>query len=326
MSAAADQADRFKAGTLPKDPAAETRVVGEPKPRVLSVDEVLAASMVNALRTDPAGKGPCTTGHYKLDQITGGLKPTFSWLIGADTSWGKSSFLIMIADENLRANRRVLIVSSEDSEELYGDRLMVRRSRVNALRYRDRKLTPDEMGAVTATAARAESVPVYVDAKGWKLEKLAPHIRTIIREERIDVVAFDYIQEFESEKRYQDERIKFKSMARIMRNLGKEAKITTLIFSQLTLSDDTKQPTRANIRECKDIAHGSEVILIGYEPGSDIVDKTTREVTAKAGDKVIYVDKVKNGPKRLRVVMPWNEECACFETQRLESREERYGD
>jgi hypothetical protein len=55
-----------------------------------------------------------------------------------------------------------------------------------------------------------------------------------------------------------------------MRHVAKDAKIAALIFSQLTLSETTTIPTRANIRECKNMANGSEVILIGFETKKQI--------------------------------------------------------
>lgn len=323
MSAAADQADRLKAGTLSADPRAETKVVAPPVPRILTVQEMMDASIVNAMRKD--ARGNCTTGNYKLDRITGGLRPGYSWLIGADTSWGKSSFVILIADENIKRGKRVLIVSSEDTEELYGDRLVVRRARVDALRYRDRMLTADEWKIVTEVQAKGEPVPAFCDARQWPVEDLIPHLRKVIREERIDVIVFDYIQEFRTKKMFREERLKYKHIAASCRHLGKDEKISSILCSQLTLADDTKMPTHLNIRECKDIANASEVILIGYEPGSDIpipakpaTDKSPERPaeTIPAGSKVIYVDKVKNGPRKRKLAMGWDDVSACFETEK----------
>lgn len=285
----------------------------EPRaPRVLTVREILEVSMLNAMSRD--ARAICTTGNYKLDRITGGIRPGFSWLVGADTSWGKSSWLVSIADENIRLGRRVLIVSSEDTEDVYGDRLMVRRARVDALRYRDRRLTRDEMAAVTNTAEKAEAVPVFCDARRWPIEDLAPHLTRIIRDERIDVVAFDYIQEFRSKRRWQDERVKFREIASVCRHIAKDAKVAGILFSQLTLDDRSKIPTRLNIRECRDIANASEVIIIGFEPDTDVKNKEGVTII-EAGAKAIYVDKVKNGPRGAKLELPWDKTSACFEIE-----------
>ena len=312
MTAVADQADRNRAGTLAADPTAETRTVEARVPRVLTVDAILNASAVRALTQKPRG-AYCSTGHYKLDRITGGLRPGFTWLVGADTSWGKSALLLAIADVNLKARRRVLIVSSEDTEDVYGDRLMVRRSRVNAMRYRDGELWTEEKDKVAAVLERAEDVPVYVDARRWPIEDLAPHLTKIIREERIDVIAYDYIQEFRTKRKFQDERVKFREIASVCRHIAKDAKIAGMLFSQLTLDEKTVIPNRRNIRECRDIANAAEVIIIGFEPEKEITDQRTGN-KINAGTKCVFIDKVKNGPRGGKLAMDWDEESACFNT------------
>ena len=301
-------------GDLPKDPRAETKTQSAKVPRVLTVLDILSSSSVRALATRERNLN-CTTGHYKLDQITGGLRGGFTWLVGADTSWGKSSWLIAMADDNIRAGKRVMIVSSEDTEEVYGDRLMVRRAQVNAMSYRDQKLTLEEREAVARVVCSAEEVPVYVDARRWPIEDLAPHLTKLIREESIDVIAFDYIQEFRSKRRHQDERVKFREIASVCRHIAKDSKIAGVLFSQLTMDDKTKIPNRHNIRECRDIANASEVILIGFEPDSDLTDKENRLI-AKAGQKCVFVDKVTNGPRGKKMPLQWNENSACFTTVR----------
>lgn len=306
-----DEADMQKAGNLPPDPRTGTRVVAAKVPRVLSVQQLLTGSRERAfMRRDEASI--MTTGHYRLDDITGGIRKGFSWLFGADTSFGKSTWLISVADENIKRGKKVLIVSSEDPEEIYADRLMVRRARVDAKRFRDRKLEGDEMQRVLDVEQSAEPIPVYMDASRWPVEELEKHLEKIITEQAIDVVAFDYIQEFKSSKRWQDERVKFREIASVLRHVGKKLKVASILFSQLTLDADTKIPTRRNIRECRDIANASEVILIGFEPDTDIKDKAGATVV-DAGTKCVLVDKVKNGPRGGKVPLDWNKDYACFD-------------
>jgi replicative DNA helicase len=314
----ADEADRHRDGTLPRDPREGTKPVAVRVPQILSEAEVLAASRVRAisLKVDES----CTTGHYRLDWITGGIKPGYTWLFGADTSFGKSSWLVSVYDEN---EKRVLICSAEDTEEMYGDRLMVRRARVNALRLRDKRLTDQEKQRIIDVENAARPRPAFLNAKGWHIEDLAgreylrgdnkkpgPLVQAI-REHKIDVCAFDYLQEFSSARNHQDERVKFREIAKVMRYVTKNERIAGIIFSQLTLDAETKVPTRKNIRECKDVANASEVILIGFEPEKDVTRKNG-SVMITAGTKTVLVDKVKNGPKGAKVPLSWSKEHACF--------------
>ena len=229
-----------------------------------------------------------------------------------------TSWLIAIADENiLRRKKRVLIVSTEDSEQRFGGRFMVRRSKVNAKRFRNRCLSRDEMIAVTAVEAKGEPEPAYVDVRQRYVEDLCPLLVQVIDDEGIDLIAFDYLQEFDTKRRYQDERIKFKDIAKQLRAVGRAARrpIPSIILSQLTLGEKTGIPTRANIRECKDVGNAADAIMIGFEPAQDITDKTGA-VVVEAETKCIYIDKCKDGERKAKIAMKWNAECACFETVR----------
>jgi len=311
-----DENDELKAGTIHKDPKANaTAVAGKDVPRVLTVPQILQASATRA--EESKGHKHCTTGNDYIDDITGGLQAGDTWLMGADTSWGKSSWAILVTHLNIKLNKRVLIVTSEDDEALYGDRLMCLRGDLDAKRYRNGRLTKDEWAIVRHTIAAAEPVPVYVDARPHKLEKLVEHLDKIIKQQAIDLVIFDYLQEFQSSGRHQDERVKYKELGGIMRRVVKTNKKCGIILSQLTMTEQTKIPTRRNIRETRDVCNAAETILIGFIPTEHIYktdakgDKTD-EIQFHAGERVFLIDKCKKGPRGRMIVMPWDDRTASF--------------
>jgi replicative DNA helicase len=345
-----DLNDQARSGSLPGSPRAATRPMNakaeeaeENRPlRVFSVKDLLADSVARA-QSPLDLTGICPTGHYLLDDYTAGMRPGFTWVIAADTSVGKSSFIISVADETIKAGKRVLIVSSEDAENIYGDRLMARRSRVNADSIRKRKCTQEEKDAMLDVERRAEDVPVFCHALGRKkkIELLEKELDVIIAREKINAIMFDYLQEFESTQRHQDERVKFKHIASRMRGIIKRHRITGAILSQMTISAETKVPTKANIRECKDVANGAEVIVIIFKPEEDIKGpspgKDERgydlkpEIKFKKGVRYALIDKNKDGPAGKKVALQWNEHSACFDTvkdpevERLAKQEEEFG-
>lgn len=321
-----DEADRLRDGKADRDPTTGTKIVADHVPVVRTVKDMLDGAVLRALSREKTIS--LTTGHYRLDRLTGGFRPGFTWLFGADTSWGKSSFLISACDENMPAET-CLIVSSEDAESIYSDRLIVRRSRVagtglrvRAINLRDKRLEPEEQQALLDVAQRAEKKPLFVAAngeeddggrhsRGWPLEELLPHLSKIVKENGVRLIAFDYLQEFQTKQRFQDERLKFKAMAGMMRRFIRQHRICGIVFSQLTLTAETKIPTRHNIRECRDVANGSDVILLGFEPEVDVKDREGR-VVVLAGKKCIHVDKVKNGPRGGKLEHDWDPHGACF--------------
>lgn len=343
-----DLNDKLIAGTLPADtkhgatPMNNRAKEADEKapPRVYSVKELLEDAAQRAT-TPKVDDGSCTTGHYELDEITGGFVPGFVWVFGADTSWGKSSLFISAADENIQRGKRVLIVSAEDPPSLYGDRLLARRAQVNASRLRKRQLDTDEVKRVRETKDKAEDVPVYIQAGNRSIEQLSKEITAIMRLEGIHMVVFDYLQEFRSAKKHQDERTRFKHTSAVMRDLIRSNNKCGAILSQLTISGDTKIPNKHNIRESRDVSNAAEVIGIGFSPEADVTKSSGKdergrelqpEVLFKAGRKYVLIDKNKNGENGRKVEMRWNTHSACFDTvknpeqERLDKQSQEYDD
>lgn len=301
-----DENDKAITGELPEDPEEGTRVVDD-GPRLVTVKELLGSSLKRAIK--PRSQRTGTTGNQRLDQITGGFRSGFTWVMGAETNWGKSSWIISVADENLRRGVKVLIVSTEDAPSVYGDRLLARRSRVNAKRMRDGQLEPDEVTAITNAVQKAEPIPVYLDAIGKSVEWVVRILPTVIHEYDINIVCVDYLQEMYSEKRHQDRRIELASIARALRAEIKRAGCCGIIASQLTISKDKKRPDKYSIRDSQDVSNGAEVVVLGYTPDKDIDSPSAGRI--EAGTRVLLVDKNKDGPKGT-VALEWDADSACF--------------
>lgn len=279
----------------------------EYEPRVYTVKELVDEAVVRAKSKEKLVR--CTTGHYQIDELTGGMRPGHAWVFAAESSWGKSSWLIAVADENLKRGKRVLIVSFEDPRTIYADRLLCRRAKVNAKRLRDRKLTEEEKERVSEVARMAESVPFYIEAGNVTIEKLAKQVDALARGEAIDIIAWDYLQEAKSGRRHQDERVRFRETAAIMRDIGRRCECCTIIASQVTEQTGKKYPDKNSIRESRDVANAAEHILIGFTPEENIIKD--EKVLITGGTKCIKVDKSKDGQKGT-VAMKWDEEGAFF--------------
>jgi len=318
-----DLNDKLRDGTLPKDPKDGTVPANEAARRkaeaapmnVRSVRHLLdgaAERACNPKRLEDA----CTTGHYQIDQHTGGMRPGFVWVFGADTSFGKSTLATAISDANIQRNKRPLIVSVEDPEELYGDRLLARRSRVNFTRLTRGQCNPKEREAIWHVQARAEDQPVYCFAGTKPIEQIAKELNVIIRSEGIDIVFYDYLQEFQSNKRHQDERTKFKHISSVMRDVIRSNNKTGMILSQLTITTETKVPNKHNIRESRDVSNAAEVVAIGFCPDANVARQggsDSDEPLFEKGHKYLLLDKNKAGPAKRFVRLGWNENSACFD-------------
>ena len=291
----------------------------EEVPRTLTVGDLLRDS--EARLYQPQSTTSCTTGHYAIDRATGGFERGSVWAFGAETNWGKSSFLVMVADENIRKGRKVLIVSSEDDQKLYGNRLLIRRSRVCAERFKAKALQTDERDRIRDVVKAGEDQPVFFDARGRSVEWVASRTKDLVREYGIDLVAFDYLQAFDSDKRHQDRRNQVSYIARALTDVAKLANISGIIFSQITIAEGRSFPDKNSIKESKDVGNAAEVVMMGFTPAKPITRRDGSPLIS-AGERALNLDKNKDGPKGMFPVK-WDDHSACFDVS-LDPEAERY--
>jgi replicative DNA helicase len=222
------------------------------------------------------------------------------WVVGAKSSWGKSSYLVMVADENIQRGKRVLIVSAEDPDSLYGDRLLVRRTRVDRHRLSAGALWDDERDRVTAALRKAEDVPVYLDARGKSVEWAAKRVRRMVQSDGIDLIAWDYLHAFDQEKPGQngDRRAQLNYISRVMTDTVKTTGKAGIIFAQVTPDTKSQVPDMYEIRDSKDVVNAAEVVAIGFEPAISIERDVDGQkvVIADKSSKALVIAKNKPGP------------------------------
>lgn len=279
---------------------------------VRSVRGVLELAREQATQRDqPAG---CVTGTKALDGATGGIRPGYVWVFGADTSYGKSSWLLHVGDLNMQRDRRVLVITGEDPPELYGRRLLARRARVNAWALRDRHLSAGAIRDLTEVVANGETSSFFLDGRGVAAERLAADVRSLVLSEGIELVLVDYLQCFRVAAKLQDRRTEVAHIARTFTDAIKASGAGGVLFSQITVDSTKKTPDKHSIRESRDVSNAAEVVLLGYEEkGDPELDAHGRKVEGDTRRKMLFLDKNKDGERGLRVEVGWNNVWAGFE-------------
>lgn len=321
-----DFADRAANGTLPKDPtvdakpvSAEAQKVDEDEKRLHYDDDMMRAAAIRATTVVPNYR-IMTTGHYLVDDATGGLEKEFVWVIAADTSWGKSSHGILVLRENIDLGWLPLIVSWEDPEKLYADRILQSRARVNPFRFKWHRrgrlvLTSEEMGRINEVSKTERHKPMFLDARGRSVEWVAKKIRKIVKAEGVDIVMADYLQAADNEKPQNGRKNEVTYVSRTITDAIKTSGAAGIMYSQLTIKEGKATPDRHDTKESKDVGNAAETVALGFIAGKDGV-KGKNGMIAQPGEKVLFVDKVKDGPPKRLYRMEWNEQLAFFEPVR----------
>jgi replicative DNA helicase len=188
---------------------------------------------------------------------------------------------------------------------------MCRRSGCNAERLRDHCLSPAEVLKVQAIAKAALPVPVYMDAIGVEVEEIVAQLHQIIPQERIDLVLVDYIQSIHCRSLKQDRRTEVAFVAKELTDAIKACGAAGILFTQLTIESRIAIPSLHNVRDSKDVSHGAETIILGYEASSSVNGPDGVQMAVE-GDKLTLCDKVKNGTRGGIIRHDWDTETASF--------------
>ena len=210
----------------------------------------------------------CTTGLPDLDTDLGGHVAGMVTWFGAATNWGKSSLAIMTYEEATLAGKRVLVVSAEDTRELYARRMLARRANLSAFLLRQRSIPGgDDFQRMLRAVENARDVPFFVHAIGAKVEHIAARIQLMCRAEDIDLVMVDYLQSIGSTRDFKDRRLEVTHVARTLTDAVKTVERgppSGLFFSQIRRLRDGEIPDMHVLKESGDIENMSENVLIGY--------------------------------------------------------------
>lgn len=275
---------------------------------VVSVGDILSGVLNRA--ANPTTEKGAISGHAIIDKYLGTFRRGRVTVVGAATSWGKSSFSVMTSDESMKIGKTVLLISGEDGEDTYGQRLMTRRARISSMKLRDGESTPDDLDKMTAELAAAEHKPFFLNGIGKPAEMLAAAIKDISAEIQIDLIIVDYLQAFTCSKRCQDRRNEITHIARCFTDAIKAANSAGLVFSQIRRLEDNERPTMHDLKESGDVENMAEHVLMGFQTKSADPNRRGQDEI----ERFMVIEKNKDGPKiAIPLKMNFNEFSASFD-------------
>lgn len=217
------------------------------------------SDMLRTIHSDKSQAG-VPSGILELDQITGGLSENELWVVGAQTSGGKTVLMFQIMAHFLGLGKNVLLFSLETEASRIHARLAA-----NTLRI--------DMGKILATShlplikndiiklrdyiedVIASDCLTICDTDSISLESIATKSQQVQDSgKRIDLIVVDYIQLvslMNSKDKPRHEQVA--EVTRTLKQLAKKYKCPVITASQL--NDDGK------VRESRAIGHDADVLL-----------------------------------------------------------------
>lgn len=203
-----------------------------------------------------------STGFYKFDEATGGLRSGQMIVIAARPSVGKTSLAMNIA-EHVAVDQRqpVGVFSLEMGGTELIHRMTCSRARVDSEKARDGRLSEGDFPRLTSAAGKIASCPLYIcDRSGLSIAQLSARARRMHQQHKLKLLVIDYLQLMQGKgSRY--EQITEISMG--VKALAKDLGVPVIILSQLSrdVEKDDREPRLSDLRESGAIEQDADIVL-----------------------------------------------------------------
>ena len=233
------------------------------------------------------------TGLYRLDDLTGGLRPGQLIFIGARPSVGKTS-LIMSMMANLCTMKEApatLVFSTEMSRAQVGLRILAAHAGVS---YRALDLgwaTEEILVKARASYVQIDRTPLYIDdTAGLTLAHIRSASRVYVTDHSVRMIVVDFIQDMDLPEGESRER-EIAKLALGLKWLARELNVAVVALSQLRRPGQGREnvvPRKEALRESGMLeAHADVVIILHRDQDGDGL---------YVNDAKLILAKQRNGP------------------------------
>ncbi len=235
------------------------------------------------------------TGFSGLDRILVGMGDSDLILVGARPGMGKTSFTLNIASNVAMASKKaVCIFSLEMSAEQLVSRMISSEAMVNSHNLRSGQLSPEEWDKIADTAARLANTNILIDdTSGMTVTAMKSKLRRV---ENLGLVAIDYLQLMESERRSDSRALEVGDISRGLKLMAKDLRVPIICCAQLNRGAEgrtDKRPQLSDLRDSGAIEQDADVVMFLYR---DEYYKTDRAADANEGNVAeVIIQKNRHG-------------------------------
>lgn len=234
------------------------------------------------------------SGFTDIDRMTGGFQDEDMIVLAGRPGQGKTGLALNIcANLSLQAVPSLFFSLEMGSGQLVR-RLIASQGKLDTVRLRDGKLTPNEWVTLYQVRGNIEDAPIFIDDAS-SLTPLEIHSRTrrMVSQEGIRLVVIDYLQRVKTPRgRSMAEEVG--RAAQTFKTMAKDLKIPVVVLAQLNRdceSRDDKRPLLNDLKASGDIEQEADVVTFIYRDAYYFPEKTK-----KPGIAEIIFRKHRNGP------------------------------
>jgi replicative DNA helicase len=234
-------------------------------------------------------------GFKDLDKLLGGLQKSDLLVFAGRPGMGKTSWLLSVALNVARLDRRVLIFTMEMGVDQIVQRMVSMESAINSQKLRVGNLTQQERSKFHQVVDNLSHFHIFIDdTPAMTPLQMRSKCFRLMREHGIDLVILDYMQLMNAGGSYENNRVQEISyISRSMKELARELNIPIISAAQLSRAVEQRQdkrPVLSDLRESGSIEQDADVVMFLYR------DEVYNEATEFPNQAEIIVAKHRNGP------------------------------
>ena len=210
-------------------------------------------------------KSGLPTGFRYFDKRAGGLQPGDLVIVAAESGMGKTSLVLAIAKSVANAGSAVAIYSLEMTVVQLCARFTSMESGIAAKDIMYAPLTNYNLEQVERTLGKLEDLPVYMDETSVSsLEAIVASIRHVVLKYNVKLVIIDFLQLVTVKGLQANKEQQTAYLARKLKNIAKELKITVIALSQLNREKASFYPTLPRLRDSGQIEEAADIVMFIY--------------------------------------------------------------
>lgn len=236
-----------------------------------------------------------------LQEITGGLHNGEMTIVAGRPGTGKTALALDIVLNAAKRGKKTLFISREMSRIALGLRLFAASSGIDTGRLKAGKLKEEDFRALAKALGPLGELDVIIDTKSKHVSEIRVVAKEIQARDRLDLIAIDYLQLLQAEKRYDTREQEVAAISRNLKELANDLDIPILVLAQLNRNAEGKRPTNGDLRESGAIEQDADNIWLLYAPDeSDVKDEMKhiyRKLRGRGARFIeLIISKHRNGP------------------------------
>lgn len=202
------------------------------------------------------------TGFLHIDKAFGNLRAKTMTVVGGTTGAGKSSFMLAMGVNQSRRGVPVGIVSVEDPENVWGERLYAH--------ITDQSIADVSDASADGAATKAGKLPIHFAFElGRPLNDVLRAVRHLVRKHHCQVIYVDYLQAIGDPQKTERRHFVANAAARIKAQC-QELGATLVLASQLSRPSKEKpfgEVYTSDLKESGDIENMAEIVMLLWKNG-----------------------------------------------------------